>query len=151
MAEAVLGRGDRAWEYYRKVAPPVLSEAAGPDVYLNEPYMYSSHIVADPDPRRGMANLSWLTGSVNWMYIVATQHLLGIRPTLAGLRVDPCLPPDGKGFRVTRRFRGATYRIEVVNRGAGRPARLWLDGRPLAGDVLPALPIGARAEVRAEV
>jgi cellobiose phosphorylase len=85
------------------------------------------------------------------MYIVATQHLLGIRPTLAGLRVDPCLPPDGKGFRVTRRFRGATYRIEVVNRGAGRPARLWLDGRPLSGDVLPALPIGARAEVRAEV
>lgn len=136
MAETMLGRGGRAYEYYRKIAPSVVSETAGPDVYLNEPYMYSSHIIAEPDLRRGMGNLSWLTGTVNWMYIVATQHILGIRPTLNGLSVAPCIPPEWKGFRVSRRFRGADYRIEVVNRNAGH-AQIEFNGAKIEGNILP--------------
>ena len=146
MAEAMLGRGDRAYEYYRKLSPPVVSDHVGPDLYLNEPYMHSSHLVADPDPRRGMANLSWLTGTVNWMYIVATQHILGVRPTLDGLRVEPCVPSAWKGFRVTRRFRGATYNIEVVNQRTGK-MQARLNDAPIEGALLPLLPAGATGRV----
>ncbi len=136
MAETMLGRGGRAYEYYRKIAPPVVSENAGADIYLNEPYMYSSHIAAEPDLRRGMGNLSWLTGTVNWMYIVATQHILGIRPVLNGLCIAPCIPRDWPGFRVVRKFRNTRYEIEVVNRLAGRSS-VELDDHPLEGNILP--------------
>lgn len=133
MAEAMLGRGDLAYEYYRRVAPPVISQNAGPDAYLNEPYMYSSHIVAEPDLRQGMGNLSWLTGSVNWMYIAATQYILGIRPTLNGLSVNPCIPASWAGFNVKRRFRGAIYDIEVCNRSG----KITINGQSLDGNVIP--------------
>jgi cellobiose phosphorylase len=113
MAEAMLGRGDRAYEYYRQVMPPIISEKVGPDVYLNEPYMFSSHVITDPDSRKGMATLSWLTGTVNWMYIVATQFILGIRPTLKGLMIQPCIPSTWTGFHAIRQYRGATYDIRV--------------------------------------
>lgn len=136
MAETMLGRGDLAYEYYRKIAPPVVSETVGPDICLNEPYMYSSHIIAEPDPRRGMGNLSWLTGTVNWMYIAATQHILGIRPVLDGLRIAPCIPRSWPGFRVKRKFRNTLYDIEVVNRRSGA-LEIELDGRLLDGNVLP--------------
>lgn len=136
MAEAMLGRGDLAYEYYRKIAPPIISEGVGPNVYLNEPYMYSSHIVAEPDMRHGMANLSWLTGAVNWMYIVATQYILGIRPTLNGLSVKPCIPSSWKGFKAKRQFRGTVYEIEIVNKNTGFIS-IEMDGEKVSGNILP--------------
>ena len=148
MAEATLGRGDRAYHYYRQIAPPVLSEHVGPDVYLNEPYMYSSHIIAEPDARAGMANLSWLTGAVNWMYIVATQFILGVRPTLDGLSVQPCLPSCWPKVHVTRRYRGATYEIDMVNTGAGRVTETAVDGARVDGPVLPLAPAGQTVRVQ---
>lgn len=151
MAEAMLGRGDRAYEYYRQLLPPVISKNAGPDIYLNEPYMYSSHIVTEPDLRKGMANLSWLTGAVNWMYIVGTQHILGIRPTLNGLKVNPCVPSSWKDFSVTRLFRGATYKIRVINHNTGETPEVELNGKPLEGALLPVLPAGEAAEVKVTI
>ena len=40
------------------------------------------------------------------------------RPTLDGLKVDPCIPHTLGGFTVTRRYRGATYHIAVDNTAA---------------------------------
>ncbi len=146
MAETFLGRGDIAYEYYRKIAPPIISEEIGPDIYLNEPYMYSSHIVAEPDIRKGMANLSWLTGSVNWMYIVATQHILGIRPTLNGLTLKPCIPSEWEGFRAKRIYRKALYDISV-KRGTVKEERLKVDGKPVRGTLIPVVPEGKEAQI----
>lgn len=136
IAETALGRGDLAYDLYRELAPPVVSETVGPDVYLNEPYMYCSHIVAEPDARQGMGNLSWLTGTVNWMYIAMTRHILGIRPTLKGLSVKPCVPSSWASFRVRRRFRGRMYDIRVENGNTGR-VNIEMDGKEIEGNVLP--------------
>ncbi len=70
-----------------------------------------------------------------------TQWILGVRPTFDGLRVDPCVPADLHGYRVIRRFRGATYDIRVENpEGATRGVReIRLDGTPVRGPVLPVL------------
>ncbi len=146
MAEAMLGRGDLAYEYYRKIAPPIIAENIGHDVYLNEPYMYSSHIIAEPDLRRGMGNLSWLTGSVNWMYIAATQYILGIRPVLDGLNISPCIPSYWKGFKATREFRQTIYQIEVVNNNTGS-ITIEMDGKTVDGNILP-LSANAIAKVK---
>ena len=58
-----------------------------------------------------------------------------MRPTWDGLLIDPCLPPEWKRFRMTRRFRGSIYRIEVTSvRG---PTTITVDGCPLEGQLLP--------------
>ena len=148
MAETIMGRGNRAYEYYRQILPPVISRKMGPDVYLNEPYIFSSHIIANPDPRRGMANLSWLTGAVNWMYLIATQHILGITPTLKGLRIHPCIPSSWGGFRIKRKFRGALYDIKVINKNKSNKPIITINGALIENALLPLLSEGEKAQVK---
>jgi len=144
-AEAELGRGDRAFGYYRRTLPPVACETVGVERYLNEPYCYSSHLMAPPDGRAGTACLSWLTGTTACMYIAATQYILGLRPTLAGLRIRPCVPAAWKGYRVRRRFRGAVHDIEVRNPDGRQHGlrELRVGGEEIDGDVVPP-PAGRR-------
>ena len=151
MAETMLGRGDRAYEYYRQILPNVASKTRGEDVYLNEPYAYSSTTLIDPDSRPGEADMAWFTGTVAWMYWVGTQYLLGIRPVLDGLLIDPCIPSHWEGYKVNRKFRGVLHRITVKN-----PSRvckgvrfITVDGKPIDGCVLPA--VQGKQEVAVEV
>ena len=41
--------------------------------------------------RHGEAKNSWLTGTAAWNFVAISQHILGVRPELDGLRVDPCI------------------------------------------------------------
>jgi len=144
-AEAELGRGDQAFEYYRNSLPPVACETVGIELYLSEPYVFCSHIIAPPDARAGRANLSWLTGTAACMYLAATQYILGLRPTLSGLRIRPCVPAAWTGYRVRRRWRGAVHEIEVRNPD-GRQCglrELRVGGKEVDGDVVPP-PAGKR-------
>ena len=63
----------------------------------------------------GEAKNSWLTGTAAWNYVAITQRILGIRPTLDGLEVDPVIPAEWDEFNVTRNYRGMTYHIHVTN------------------------------------
>ncbi len=138
VAEAMLGRGDRAYEYYRAYLPARYNDHA--EVHQVEPYVYCQFTHGPRSPRFGQARNPWLTGTASWTYIGVTQYILGIRPVLAGLTVDPCIPAAWDGFGVTRRFRGAWVRIRVsnpehVSRGV---AVLEVDGIPVEGTVAPA-------------
>ena len=42
-----------------------------------------------------------------------SQYLLGVRPTLDGLAIEPHLPERFDQLTVTRVFRGVTYRIAM--------------------------------------
>ena len=128
----MLGRGDRAMAYYDALAPYHGNDAV--EVRGAEPYVYAQFLYGRDHPWYGRAQNPWLTGTAGWMYTAATRHLLGVRPEFDGLVVDPCIPPDWPGFTVTRRWRGALYRIEVSN-PAGVScgvASVELDGVPLA-------------------
>ncbi len=113
IAECLLGRGDRAYQYYRQINPAAKNDSL--DEYESEPYCYPQNILGDEHPQFGLARNAWLSGTSAWCYVAATQWILGIRPTLGGLIVDPCLPAAWDGFDVVRRWRGATYRIAVRN------------------------------------
>lgn len=113
VAEGMLGRGDRAYEYYRGFLPAKYNDHA--EIHQVEPYVYSQFTHGPTSPRFGQARNPWLTGTASWAYIGVTQHILGIRPELDGLRVDPCLPEGWEGFQVMRRFRGMDLTINVVN------------------------------------
>ncbi|MGV8026490.1 MAG: GH36-type glycosyl hydrolase domain-containing protein [Anaerolineaceae bacterium] len=113
IAETMLGNGDRAYQYYSATNPAARNDRI--EIYECEPYVYSQNIISDEHPQFGLARNSWLTGAAAWHYIAATQYILGIRPELEGLRIDPCIPSTWDGFKVTRKFRGKFIHIEVHN------------------------------------
>ena len=140
IAEALGGNGDGALDYYLRINPS--AREAISDVHRCEPYVYAQMIAGRDAPTHGEAKNSWLTGTAAWNYVAVTQWLVGIRPELDGLRIDPRLPDAGAEIRVTRRFRGATYRITVHGSGlAGDPlarvTRLVVDGTPIDGNLAP--------------
>ncbi|MCE9613884.1 MAG: hypothetical protein K8T26_06375 [Lentisphaerae bacterium] len=137
IAECLLGNAERAFEYYRMLLPETVIGRVGADHYEREPYVYVSTMLGPGSPHLGRGGISWLTGTTNWMYVAVTQHLLGIRPTLDGLLIRPCLPMAIPAVTVSRRYRGTEYRIEIDNARTGAPAGVWADGRLVADGVLP--------------
>lgn len=133
LADALLGNGDRAWETYRRLVPANAMQKVGIHRYRAEPYAWVSNIVGPENERFGWANVEQITGTAPWMDVVATQYLLGIRPTLEGLRIEPCLPSGLPGYEAVRRFRGTEFHIHVRNlSGTGHGVRsASQNGRPL--------------------
>ncbi|KKL07497.1 hypothetical protein LCGC14_2585440, partial [marine sediment metagenome] len=136
-AEAVLGRGDLAFKTFMDFQPIMRNDEA--EIREIEPYVLSAQVQAEPFIKPGRGRNPWVTGSTTWNWLAATHYILGIRPEYDGLRIDPCIPTDWKGFRVTRRFRGVCYDINVRNprhlcRGV---KRLLVNGRELSGAVAP--------------
>jgi cellobiose phosphorylase len=147
IAETVVGRPERAFEYWRKIAPAFVEERS--EIHRNEPYVYSQMIAGKDAPRKGEAKNSWLTGTAAWNYVAITQHLLGIRAELGGLHVSPCLPAEIPGFAATRRCRGAEYRIRFTNRKPGARVSLMVDGRPFEGTLVPWAAAGSVVTIEA--
>jgi cellobiose phosphorylase len=140
IAETMVGNGDRAFDYYTRINPSAREKIG--DLHRCEPYVFAQMIAGKDAPTHGEAKNSWLTGTAAWTYYTITQWILGIRTDYDGLRVDPVIPAKWKGFTVTRRFRGNTYVIEVQNpNGKQRGVKkLLVDGKELAGNVLPVRP-----------
>jgi N,N'-diacetylchitobiose phosphorylase len=137
IAECMLGRGDRAIKYYNAMLPCRQNDII--EIRQAEPYSYCQFIMGKDHARHGQARHPWLTGSAGWFYIAATQWIMGIRPTFKGLVIDPCIPKQWKGFRVTRRWRGATYNITVRNpsRVSKGVTSIELNGKAISGPIPP--------------
>jgi cellobiose phosphorylase len=147
IAETVLGRGDRAFELYTKIAPSYLEDIS--EIHKMEPYVYSQMIAGKDAVRHGEAKNSWLTGTAAWNYVAITQSILGIQPDFDGLKIDPCIPSDWDSFTITRHFRGDTYRIQISNPNhvSKGVVSVTLDGRAIEGNVLPIAGDGASHQV----
>ncbi len=144
VAEAMLGRGDLAYQLYRAFLPAAKNDIA--DHYSMEPYVYSQFIVGKEHPSHfGRARNSWLTGTATWAFVAISQYILGVRAGYDGLTVDPAIPSEWPGFKVTRRFRGATYHIDVHNpdRVCSGVRQLKVNGEEIVGTTIPAFPAGA--------
>ena len=137
IAEARMGNGEGALDYYLRINPSVREAIS--EVHRCEPFVYAQMISGRDAPVRGEAKNSWLTGTAAWNFVAISQWILGIRAEHDGLRIDPVLPADWEGFTATRRFRGATYAIAVHKpKGVtGRVNRLIIDGREIEGSLLP--------------
>jgi cellobiose phosphorylase len=120
IAESMLGRAENAWKYYRQLIPHVALQRVGIQNYIAEPYAYVSTIFGPENVRQGWANVTQVTGTAAWMDVAATQYLLGIRPEIDGLLIDPCIPKDWKGFSAHRIFRGCRINLEFTNNGVSK-------------------------------
>lgn len=137
MAETVIGRGDRAFELYRKIAPAYLEEIS--EIHRTEPYVYSQMIAGKDAVRQGEAKNSWLTGTAAWNFVAITQSILGIQPDYDGLKVDPCIPAGWEEYTITRVFRGDTYVIHITNPNHATKGvvSVSVDGSAVQGNILP--------------
>lgn len=147
IGETVLGRGDRAWEYYQKICPAYLEEKS--DLHKVEPYVYCQMTAGKDAAKPGEAKNSWLTGTAAWNWYAITQFILGIKPTYDGLEINPCIPASWDGFKVSRKFRGAEYEIEIKNpshlcRGV---KQISVNGSAVEGNIVPMQPEGSVCRV----
>jgi cellobiose phosphorylase len=150
IGETVVGRGEKAFDYYRRITPAYREDIS--EVHKLEPYVYAQMIAGKEAVRHGEAKNSWLTGTAAWNFVAVSQHLLGVRPGYDGLVVDPQIGPDVPSFTVTRVARGARYEITVTNSGApGARGRLVVDGAPVDGDTVPYAPAGSTVRVEVTV
>lgn len=134
IAETMLGRGDKAFDYYLRINPSAREEIS--EIHKCEPYVYSQMISGRDAPVQGEAKNSWLTGTAAWNYVAITQWILGIRPTFEGLQIAPVIPSSWDGFSAVRVFRGIRYNIEVKRKGNGNKVTLHVNGKPIEGNVI---------------
>jgi cellobiose phosphorylase len=151
VAEAMLGDGDAAFDYYRLINPS--AREALSEVHRCEPYVYAQMIAGPDAPTYGEAKNSWLTGTAAWNYVAITQWVLGIRPEHAGLRIDPVLPAAWPGFSCRRHWRGAIYDISVTKPPGliGRVRSLAVDGSRVGSNLVAPAQQGSVVKVEATV
>jgi len=136
-AYTLVDQPELAYEAYRKICPPNRSQDI--DTYKAEPYVTPGNIDGPLSEYYGRGGWTWYTGSAQWLHRVATHWILGVRPQLNGLLVDPSIPSEWSGYRVTRKFRNSTYLIKVQNpEHISRGVRtIHVDGKEQAGNLLP--------------
>jgi cellobiose phosphorylase len=137
IGETVIGRGDQAWDYYKKICPSYLEDIS--ELHKTEPYVYAQMVAGKDSFKPGEAKNSWLTGTASWNFYAITQFILGIQPDYDGIRIEPCIPKAWDGFEVIRKFRGATYEIKVVNKNHINKgvAKITVDGTGCSSNLLP--------------
>lgn len=137
VAEALVGRGDKAFDYYTRIAPAYTEEYS--EVHRLEPYVYAQMVAGKDARRHGEAKNSWLTGTASWNFVAISQSILGIKPEYDGLQVDPSIPKAWDGYTVTRVFRGDTYKITVKNPNhvSKGVVKMLVDGKEVTGNIIP--------------
>lgn len=146
-AETELGHGERAFELYRKTCPAYLEDIS--EIHRTEPYVYSQMIAGRDAARHGEAKNSWLTGTAAWTFFCISQSILGIKPTLNGLCISPCLPKSLTGYTIVRRYRGAEYEIVVDNTAGVETgiAHFAVNGAAHKGCLVAPAPAGSRVQI----
>ena len=139
IGETVAGRGEDAWELFRKIAPMWIKDQA---LHKVEPYVNCQMVAGKDAAKPGEGKNSWLTGTAAWMWYTVSQFLLGVKPTYDGIMVDPCLPADIKEYTVKRVLRGVEYDITVKNLSGAQKGvkKMTVDGVAVEGNIVKATP-----------
>jgi cellobiose phosphorylase len=137
-AEAMLGRGNEAYEYLKKMLPNRIDS----ETFVAEPYVFSQYITSNEHSQPGRASHSWQTGSAAWMFRVVYDHVLGLQSGYHGLKISPSIPAQWKEFSAERFYRGTLYQIHIINPNGVQHGiqSITCNGQPLQGNLLPLFP-----------
>lgn len=113
LAEAKLGRGDNAYKYWKEAAPATYNDRA--ELREMEPYVYGQFVEGKDSPFAGRAHVHWLTGTASTVMVGTVEGILGLRPNLKGLTIDPSIPSEWHEFTMEKTFRGKRLNITVKN------------------------------------
>ena len=137
MAEAMLGHGNKAYEYLRAYMPAAYNQKA--EIRGIEPYVVCQSTHALESPNHGASRIPWLSGSATWTYYAISHYILGIKPAYEGISIDPCIPSSWDGFSAKRLYRGKMLKIAVSNPGGLEYGvkSLKVNGKELPGSFIP--------------
>lgn len=135
-AFALLKDNLNTYESYMRLNP--ILNGMNPDEYVAEPFVTPGNIDGIDSPNYGMGGWTWYTGSASWFAKVVVDWILGIRASVEGLVIDPCIPEEWDSFSVKRMFRGTEYRILVRNpHHSGKGIKsIKIDGQEHFGNVI---------------
>ena len=137
-AYALMKDNENTFRSFKNLCP--IYNGLNPDEYVAEPYVMPGNIDGPDSPNYGMAGWTWYTGSANWFQKVIVDWILGIRATVDGLVIDPCIPKEWREYSVKRNFRGTTYHIKVINKAKSNPKFNFMivDGKKTNSNVIKA-------------
>jgi cellobiose phosphorylase len=135
MAAVMTGQPEMAYEFYSNAS--LATRGKNIVQYECEPYVYPE-LYNGPDHRlKGRGEFQWNLGEgASWMWYSYVNYILGVRAEIDGLRIDPRIPADWNGFKMTRMFRGSKYEIEVKR--VSKNKMITVDGKKVKGNLLPA-------------
>ena len=113
LAESLMGHGNRAFEYFMETAPAAQNDNA--DTRVLEPYVHGQFTESTESPFEGRSHVHWLTGTASTVMVGCVEGILGLRPNLDGIKIEPAIPSDWKTFSMDKTFRGKKLHITVNN------------------------------------
>ena len=135
IAEILRGNSNQALDYYLRINPSVREEIS--EIHRSEPYVYAQTIAGKNTINQGEAKNSWLTGTAAWNIEAILYWILGIQPTINGLRINPTVPETWSEFSVTRLFRNINYKMNFKRVGKGNSVKITVEGNELPSNVIP--------------
>jgi cellobiose phosphorylase len=115
VAEAMLGFGEKALEYYRMINP--IEHARTKDAankYKVEPYVIAADVYGEKN-LAGRGGWTWYTGSSSWYYTAGIEYILGLKINEKTLSLKPCVPSNWKEYLIRYKYGKSIYNIKVSN------------------------------------
>ena len=138
LAEALLGHGNRAYQYWTEAAPATYNDNAEHRVL--EPYVYGQFVEGKDSPFAGRAHVHWLTGTASTVMVGTVEGILGMRPNSEGLVIDPSIPSTWTEYEIHKIFRGKELHITVKNPSGKESGvtSVTVNGARVEGNMVPA-------------
>ncbi len=138
LAEALMGHGNRAFEYFSESSPANMNDKA--EIRKLEPYCHGQFTESVDSPFEGRSHVHWLTGTASTVMVGCVEGILGLRPDFNGIKLSPSVPSDWKEFEIEKDFRGSHLSIKYVNNNGSESGvkKIVLNGEEIPGDYIPA-------------
>ena len=115
IAEAILGDGNKAVEWYKMINPIEHSRTKKEaNRYKVEPYVMPADIYGNQN-LLGQGGWTWYTGSSGWYYTAGIEYILGLKIYHNVLSINPCIPKEWEGYSIQFKYKESIYNINVKN------------------------------------
>ena len=138
LAEALMGHGDRAFEYFTNSSPACMNDKA--EIRKLEPYCHGQFTESSESPFEGRSHVHWLTGTASTVMVGCVEGILGMRPDFGGIKIAPSISSEWKNLEINKDFRGKKLHI-VINNPDGAECgykSIILNGKELDNNYIPA-------------
>jgi len=114
-AQTELGQGNKAFTQFSYLNPVTHSlDLANANKYMVEPYVVAADIYST-HPHVGHGGWTWYTGSSGWLYRLGMEAILGFQFRGDHFTMDPCIPDEWDGFKLTFKVEDSTFEVQVKN------------------------------------
>ncbi|MCR5217097.1 N,N'-diacetylchitobiose phosphorylase [Treponema sp.] len=148
LAESLRGKGNSAWRYFMENAPAAWNDKA--EIRKMEPFCYGQFTEGKDSPHFGRSHVHWLTGTASTVMTACVEGILGIRPVIDGIIIQPAVPSEWKSFTVEKSFRGKRLFISVENPEGNESgiSEFYVNGEKYYDNFIPEEKLTDKTEVK---